>query len=481
MCGRAAGLRSRCRRRPGRPPRLRGRPARRCPDGQSAAPRQTPDEQPCGDGAAALGAGVLVVGHGGLLQRRKEALVRRQRPDPLTAGAGGLLDHLGQHPAVAHQCRILAAEGHHLPAGEGGDVDDGEGLLLFDGIGHRVDQGQPALGVGVVDFHRPAGHGAQDIPGQIGGPGDPVLTGGHHGGHIGFDARPGDGQRGPDDGGGPAHIRLHCQHILIVLDVISARVKGDPLAHQRHHTVAVRVPFVAQHDEPGRVGAALCHRQEAPHTQLLDGVVVQDLTGHTAQLRLGGRPLGQCRRRQVAGRGVHQIPGQCHALGQHLAVLYRGGVVPFGVDGILYPLPLFRLVGLIAVAAQCQPLAQQRDLLVAEAGAHRDEQISGPFLHRQMGGFSGGGDQLVPVGPAVQIDKDDVLEPVLEPEDEALHRSRAALHQPLLDRGGVEGPNLRQPAHRRPVQHRCDLGVHALQRGGVHIFEAHCCVSLLPE
>ncbi len=81
---------------------------------------------------------------------------------------------------VAHQPGDLHPEGHHAGAGQGGQVDDGVGLLL-DGQRQPVGQDQPALGVGVEDLDRLPVADLEDVAGLDGPPAGHVLGGGHEG------------------------------------------------------------------------------------------------------------------------------------------------------------------------------------------------------------------------------------------------------------------------------------------------------------
>ena len=116
--------------------------------------------------ANAAGGDVVEVGVGGL-ERLLVLLDERQLPERLAVVLAGA-DHAPDEPGVgAHHPGDARAQGAHDGARERRDVDD-VGRPLLARAGQAVHQHQPALGVGVVDHHRLAVLGEEDVAGALG-------------------------------------------------------------------------------------------------------------------------------------------------------------------------------------------------------------------------------------------------------------------------------------------------------------------------
>ena len=84
---------------------------------------------------------VLVVG---LERHPPQRLARR--------GSAARRSAARQRVVVGEEAAGPLAEGDLHRAGQGGDVDEDVGVELVDGVGHRVGEHQPPLGVGVGDL-----------------------------------------------------------------------------------------------------------------------------------------------------------------------------------------------------------------------------------------------------------------------------------------------------------------------------------------
>ena len=163
---------------------------------------------------------------------------------------------------MAERARHGAGQGRHVD-----EVRRPEPL----GVGQRVAQDEPALGVGVGDVDRLAVERGDDVAGP----------GRMRAGHV-LDRRrdreerragrqPGDGGDGRDDGARTGLVHLHLFHPVGRLDADAARVEADALADDRQVAVeGVALPFPARaHDDhPRRVVAAPADGHEHAHAEL---------------------------------------------------------------------------------------------------------------------------------------------------------------------------------------------------------------------
>ena len=90
-------------------------------------------------------------------------LAQRQAPEQLAACGGGGGQVGGQRLVVAEQAGLLVAQRHDHRAGERGEVDHRLGLEPLARVVEHVAQDEPALGVGVDDLDRLAGHAADHV------------------------------------------------------------------------------------------------------------------------------------------------------------------------------------------------------------------------------------------------------------------------------------------------------------------------------
>ena len=111
------------------------------------------------------------------------------------------------------------------------DVDDGFRLVAL-GVGQRIAQDQPALGVGVEDLDRLSRHARHDVAGLRRAAGRHVLAGGHEADHVDLRLQLGDRAQHAEHAGGAAHVELHLVHVAGGLDRDAAGVERDALADQ---------------------------------------------------------------------------------------------------------------------------------------------------------------------------------------------------------------------------------------------------------
>ena len=132
------------------------------------------EEQPGGEHAAPALALVREVGDAGVETRRAGRAAAASARQASPAAAAALDDPVAEGVVVAHDAGDAAAEGDHLRAGEGGDVDDGVGLGLA-GQADAVTEDHAALGVGVEDLDGGAVAHRHDVTGTLGGAARHVL------------------------------------------------------------------------------------------------------------------------------------------------------------------------------------------------------------------------------------------------------------------------------------------------------------------
>ena len=199
------------------------------------------------------------------LHRLGEFLIERQRPEPLA----GLLARLAQrvHEALVgphDRCRV-GAQGDARTAGERGDVDD-----LVDALPGRVGEGvgqhQPPFGVRVGNLDGLAVHRLDDVAGLHRRRPGHVLHRGRDPQHAHVLHRLRHRRHHAQHRGRAGHVLLHRDHVLGLLQIQPAAVKGQPLPDDGHGAAGVGRRIV-HHDQPRLFGAPFGHRQQRIHPQ----------------------------------------------------------------------------------------------------------------------------------------------------------------------------------------------------------------------
>ena len=191
----------------------------------------------------------------------------------------------GRHDLVVEVLRAPERAGHEVAerardgAGQRRDVHDVGGAEPL-GVGHRVAEDQPALGVGVGDVDHLAVERADDVAGPRRVRAGHVLDGRRDGQERGARGQPGDGRDGRDHGAGTGLVHLHLFHPVGRLDADAARIEADALADDREmpaERVVLAGAAGAQDDHPRRVVAAAADGHEHAHAELGGAVGLDDV------------------------------------------------------------------------------------------------------------------------------------------------------------------------------------------------------------
>jgi hypothetical protein len=140
-------------------------------------------------------------------------------------------------------------------------------------------------------------------PGFVARPRRHVLAGRDETDHADLRLELGHGAQHAEHAGGAAHVELHLIHVARRLDRDAARVERDAFADQHDGLLLAGAAAVLEHDEPGRLVAAVRDGQERAHAERLDlgalhhrGLDVGELLGQRK------RPLAEVRGRADVAR-----------------------------------------------------------------------------------------------------------------------------------------------------------------------------------
>jgi len=281
---------------------------------------------PLGPGFAT--GGVLEVGD--LSSHRVEKLiVEGELPELLARERGGLEQPVQERLVVAHESRRVIAQRDDAGACERGEIDDLV-YLSAGGEGERVGEQEPALRIGVRDFHRLAAEPAYDVARPHRVPAGHVLGGRSDAEDAHGDLQVAERTHHRHDHRCPGHVAFHPRHAARGLDVEAAAVERNALADERDgprgSCAAGRVLSlgpVLEHDEPGRLCTPGRDRGKEAHPRRARVIEIhhRDVEmGAGGDLRCGVR---ECGRRQDVGGFVNKIPGAAGRLDGHLRRAHR--------------------------------------------------------------------------------------------------------------------------------------------------------------
>ena len=175
-----------------------------------------------------------------------------QRPS-LLVDLPGPLAQLPGAGLIQTQHRVVIAPQRHLGgAGQGGGIEDVVGTRLG-GAEQTIGQHQTPLGIGIEDLDAGTVAIGQHVAQLEGMPAHQVLGAAEEQLDPRLEPLADRQRQGPTDHGGPAHVRLHRQHVIRPLDAVASRVEGDPLAHQagRHRGLRIATGVVIEHQQGG--------------------------------------------------------------------------------------------------------------------------------------------------------------------------------------------------------------------------------------
>ena len=182
-----------------------------------------------------------------------------------------------------------------------GDVQDRPGLE-FRGVAEHVGQGEPSLGVGVVDLDGFPVFRPEDVVGPVGVPAGHVLGCPDQAVDLQREAQGADSPHGRQDGAGPGLVPLHGAHVVPGLDVQAAAVKGQSLADEGDAPLRRAFRLPGEVDEAGLVFRAFPDAPERLHPHGPDGRVVVHGALQSGFIRDLPRTVGQ-------GLGVDDVTG----------------------------------------------------------------------------------------------------------------------------------------------------------------------------
>ena len=271
------------------------------------------EEQGGGDRSTGARSGVLHIG-----QQRFEAFaigaVHRHAPESFSGIACSGFQITRERIIRGPESGDLITEGDHASTGERCQINDGVGLELG-GIHQGIGEGEASLRIGVVDLDCGAVGCRDDVAGVNRGAVDHVFAGGHHHVHLhSCRAQLSNAAHRSEDRRASAHVELH--HVDLGgtdLEVVSAGIKGESLAHQNQSFLGDSAGPIGEVDEFRSHVRALADRQVRAHASLLAVGSFQHGELKTMLMGQSCRGAGQFLRGDAVGWCRHQFPGQLHA------------------------------------------------------------------------------------------------------------------------------------------------------------------------
>ncbi len=187
-------------------------------------------EQSRGDGAGhaagrrigdigKFGADILVVAH-----------IERHPPQRVIRLQARLGQIAGKFAVVREEGRQVGAERDAGSTRQRRHVDH-QVRCVFIGIGQRIGEDQPSLGIRIVDLHGQALAASVDIAGAEGVGRNRILDDRNDDAQVDLELGVHNHQRQAHDVGSTAHVLLHQQHRGCRLDIEAAGIEADALAH----------------------------------------------------------------------------------------------------------------------------------------------------------------------------------------------------------------------------------------------------------
>ena len=171
--------------------------------------------------------------------------------------AGGE-QRLSQIIVIGKNATGLVTQGHDDGTGQGRYIDNLPGLVASN-VGEGVAEHQPALSIGVQNFHRLTTHAGHHIPGFGGTAAGHVLSCRYHTNHV-------DGQvelcHCPDrtqHRGSAAHVKFHFVHLGARLQRNATGIEGYAFADDGVGLFLGLATLVFQHNELGWLIAAMAY------------------------------------------------------------------------------------------------------------------------------------------------------------------------------------------------------------------------------
>ena len=145
-------------------------------------------------------------------------------------------------------------------------------------VSDRISQNQPAFRIGIENLNGLARKRRDNIPRSLRLAARHVLYGRNNRHHTDTRLQGGNRLHSPDRRRTTTHVVLHLLHALRRLNGDAARIKRHGLANQAKDIFrGSRRRVVSDHDQSGRLGAALCHTQQRTHAKLPHPVLVQNV------------------------------------------------------------------------------------------------------------------------------------------------------------------------------------------------------------
>src|SRR5205807_1844340 len=187
--------------------------------------------------------------------------------------------------------------------------------LVALGISERIAQNQPPLGIGIQDFDSMPRHALDSTAGLGGTPVRHVLAGRHQTDDVDLGLELADCVKGAEDARRAAHVEFHLVHVEAGLERNSAAIERNSLADEDKGLLLLSGAPVLEDDEFRRLIAAVGHRKERAHLELLELFPVKNLAFEPELVRQRLRALGEMGGSTDIARQVAQVPRQIHPVG----------------------------------------------------------------------------------------------------------------------------------------------------------------------
>ncbi len=205
---------------------------------------------------------------------------------------------------------MLLAERDHDRAGQRGEIDHRFRLEALLHVPKAIAEHHAALGVGVEHLDGLTGHRLDHVARTHRAAARHVLDETDDADGVYLCLARGEFVHQADHACRPGHVALHVFHAGSRLQRDAAGVEGDALADDGDRCAAFRARALPlQHRDVTGLFAALPHREQRPHAELLQGFLSQHLDLHAELGELFGA-CGELGRPEYVGRLVDEIAGQ---------------------------------------------------------------------------------------------------------------------------------------------------------------------------
>src|SRR5262249_33465181 len=118
------------------------------------------------------------------------------------------------------------------------------------------------------------------------------------------------------------HVVLHLLHPVCGLDRVASGIEGDALSNNGYSLVGVACWYIAEDDQLGGLGTALCNTYQGTHSPVLHSSLLQAIDFEADRLRHLAGASRELTRRHVVARLIDQLSSKVCCFSQNAAPLH---------------------------------------------------------------------------------------------------------------------------------------------------------------